>query len=64
MDLSTTVILNRKILTLIESKYTEPSSLWPKTPESRYYAKLLDDTRKAELALEHGGLVPIDDTTP
>jgi hypothetical protein len=61
MNLQETVKVNKRILALIESKYTEPPSLWPTSPESRYYGHLLKDTQKAEEALKHEGLAPAID---
>lgn len=59
MDLSATIKINKQILALIESKYSEPPSLWPTSPESQYYNHLVKDTQKAEEALKHEGLSPI-----
>ena len=65
MDLKQTIITNRNILALIESKYPDPPSCWPQTPESRYYTKLLQDTQHAQEALRHGGLAtPPDPNQP
>ena len=58
MDLQKTVKVNLQILHLIETKYQDPPSLWPKGVETRYYAKLLQHTHQAVDALRHGGLAP------
>lgn len=56
MDLHKTVETNLKIIALIQSKYTDPSCVWPNTIEHRYFDRLQADTYHARQALQAGGL--------
>jgi hypothetical protein len=58
MDLPETVRVNRRILALIASKYTDPAWTIVNTMETRYYIRLHEETLRAEQALEHGGIAP------
>jgi hypothetical protein len=56
MGLYTTIQINRQILKLIASKYTELFPAGYSTREARYYKALDRDTQQAIDALVHGGL--------
>ena len=48
MNLKQTISINKRIMKLIRSKYTEVFPNGYDTPESRYYCRLKQDTEKAE----------------
>jgi hypothetical protein len=61
MDLKQTCKVNKQIMKLIESKYTELFPAAYNTPEARYYRMLERDTAQAEEALKHGGIATNED---
>lgn len=56
LKLQETIRINNTILRLIESKYNDPPSCWPRTAEARYYRTLLNETQLAIDSLKHGGI--------
>lgn len=48
MNLEETIKVNRKIMSLIESKYPDKFPPSYPTPDSRYYAKLARDIAEAD----------------
>lgn len=55
MNLQDTILLNQRIMGLIESKYLDPPSLWPRGPDRSYHNRLLADTIKAQRLLKRIG---------
>lgn len=53
MRISTNVVVNKKIMALIKSKYPEDFPGAYNTPESRYYRRLNLDTEEAEQYLKN-----------
>jgi len=62
MNLQDTVLVNRKIMHLIKSKYDELFPSGYNNYDANYFKRLKRDTTQAEDALQHGGLaLPPDD---
>jgi hypothetical protein len=59
MKLQDIIKTNKMILALIASKYPDISFTIHDSIESRYYVKLLEETKTAQSALNHGGLAEI-----
>ena len=55
MNLQDTITLNQRIMALIESKYLDPPSLWPRGPDRSYHKRLLRDTVAAQVVLQRIG---------
>jgi hypothetical protein len=62
MNIAQTVKINRQIMKLIKSKYTELFPAAYSTTEARYYKLLRRHTDQAIEAMEHGGLALPPDT--